>query len=144
MLVLSENNIEQLPASIGKLNHLRTLLLHKNRLRTLPTEIITLKCLTEVSHMSFIQKYIILNESFGLIVFLLQLSLRDNPLVVRFVRDISLQPPTLLELAARTVKLHEICLQPGDIPHSLYEYLHNAHHCVNPKCKGMLKFQYFT
>ncbi|XP_077285943.1 leucine-rich repeat-containing protein 58 [Arctopsyche grandis] len=112
MLVLSENNIEQLPASIGKLNHLRTLLLHKNRLRTLPTEIITLKCLTE-------------------------LSLRDNPLVVRFVRDISLQPPTLLELAARTVKLHEVRLQPGDIPHSLYEYLHNAHHCVNPKCKGV-------
>lgn len=40
--------LESLPSSIANLKNLKSLLLHKNRLRTLPTEIITLKCLTEV------------------------------------------------------------------------------------------------
>jgi Leucine-rich repeat (LRR) protein len=40
--------LESLPAAIADLKNLKSLLLHKNRLRTLPTEIIALKCLTEV------------------------------------------------------------------------------------------------
>ncbi|XP_004928289.1 leucine-rich repeat-containing protein 58 [Bombyx mori] len=111
-LVLSDNLIEQLPASITKLKNLRSLLLHKNRLKTLPTQIIKLKCLTE-------------------------LSLRDNPLVVRFVRDMTLQPPSLLELAGRTVKLHNIPIETGGIPKTLINYLQAAQCCVNPKCKGV-------
>ncbi|KAI5638181.1 leucine rich repeat domain-containing protein [Phthorimaea operculella] len=111
-LVLSDNYIEQLPASIAHLNQLRSLLLHKNRLKTLPTQIIKLKCLTE-------------------------LSLRDNPLVVRFVRDMTLQPPSLLELAGRTIKLHSIPILPGEVPHTLLKYLNAAQCCVNPKCKGV-------
>lgn len=69
-------------------------------------------------------------------LFIIQLSLRDNPLVMSFVRDISLQPPTLLELAARVIKLYNIEIQHGDIPASLFQYLSQAHCCVNPKCKG--------
>ncbi|XP_053608265.1 leucine-rich repeat-containing protein 58 [Plodia interpunctella] len=111
-LVLSDNQIEQLPASIANLKQLRSLHIHKNRLKTLPTQIIKLTCLTE-------------------------LSLRDNPLVVRFVRDMTLQPPSLLELAGRTIKLHEIPIQPGDIPTTLMHYLSAAQCCVNPKCKGV-------
>ncbi|XP_046967712.1 leucine-rich repeat-containing protein 58 [Vanessa cardui] len=111
-LVLSNNQIEQLPASIANLKHLRSLLIHKNKLKTLPTQIIKLNGLTE-------------------------LSLRDNPLVVRFVRDMSLQPASLLELAARTIKLHNIPIEPGDIPITLIKYLKSAQCCVNPKCKGV-------
>ncbi|XP_049875153.1 leucine-rich repeat-containing protein 58 [Pectinophora gossypiella] len=111
-LVLSDNYIEQLPASIADLNQLRSLLLHKNRLKTLPTQIIRLKCLTE-------------------------LSLRDNPLVVRFVRDMTLQPPSLLELAGRTIKLHDVPVLPGEVPLTLLRYLGAAQCCVNPKCKGV-------
>ncbi|XP_030022954.2 leucine-rich repeat-containing protein 58 [Manduca sexta] len=111
-LVLSDNLIEQLPPSIANLNQLRSLLIHKNRLKTLPTQIIKLKCLTE-------------------------LSLRDNPLVVRFVKDMTLQPPSLLELAGRTLKLHDIPIQRGDVPHTLLNYLNAAQCCVNPKCKGV-------
>ncbi|XP_060804090.1 leucine-rich repeat-containing protein 58 [Amyelois transitella] len=111
-LVLSDNQIEQLPASIANLKQLRSLLIHKNKLKTLPTQIIKLTCLTE-------------------------LSLRDNPLVVRFVRDMTLQPPSLLELAGRTIKLHEIPIRPGDIPNTLLQYLSAAQCCVNPKCKGV-------
>ncbi|KAF9807797.1 hypothetical protein SFRURICE_000578 [Spodoptera frugiperda] len=111
-LVLSDNLIEQLPASIARLNQLRSLLIHKNRLKTLPTQIIKLRCLTE-------------------------LSLRDNPLVVRFVRDMTLQPPSLLELAGRTIKLHEIPIRAGEVPLTLMRYLGAAQCCVNPKCKGV-------
>ncbi|KAJ0176098.1 hypothetical protein K1T71_008272 [Dendrolimus kikuchii] len=111
-LVLSGNLIEQLPASIAHLNHLRSLLIDKNKLKTLPTQIIKLKCLAE-------------------------LSLRDNPLVVRFVKDMTLQPPSLLELAGRTIKLHEIPIPPREVPSTLMAYLSAAQCCVNPKCKGV-------
>ncbi|CAH2234047.1 leucine-rich repeat-containing protein 58 [Pararge aegeria] len=111
-LVLSNNQIEQLPASIANLKQLRSLLIHQNRLKTLPTQIIKLKCLTE-------------------------LSLRDNPLVVRFVRDMTLQPTSLLELAGRTIKLHEIPIRHGEVPATLIKYLTTAQCCVNPKCKGV-------
>ncbi|XP_020279548.1 leucine-rich repeat-containing protein 58 [Pseudomyrmex gracilis] len=111
-LVLCDNMLEGLPSSIANLTNLKTLSLHKNRLRTLPTEIIKLKCLTE-------------------------LSLRDNPLVVRFVSDMTHNPPSLLELAARVVKTSDIRYDDESIPRNLVQYLNSAHHCVNPKCKGV-------
>ncbi|XP_058061746.1 leucine-rich repeat-containing protein 58 [Anopheles bellator] len=111
-LVLCDNQIEALPASIARLVNLKSLLLHKNQLRHLPREIITLKNLTE-------------------------LSLRDNPLVVRFVKDMTLNPPSLLELAGRTVKSCAIRYGPDDLPRMLIEYLQTANCCVNPNCKGV-------
>lgn len=111
-LVLCDNYLEGLPANIANLHNLKSLLLHKNKLRTLPPEIVALKNLTE-------------------------LSLRDNPLVVRFVSDMIHDPPTLLELSARTIKLHAINVKPSDVPATLLEYLNSAHHCVNPNCKGV-------
>ncbi|EFN70476.1 Leucine-rich repeat-containing protein 58 [Camponotus floridanus] len=111
-LVLCDNMLESLPSSIANLTNLKTLSLHKNRLRTLPTEIIKLKCLTE-------------------------LSLRDNPLVVRFVSDMTHNPPTLLELAARVIKISDVRYDDETLPRNLVQYLNSAHHCVNPKCKGV-------
>lgn len=111
-LVLCDNLIEVLPSSIARLVHLKSLLLHKNRLKHLPREIITLKNLTE-------------------------LSLRDNPLVVRFVNDMTLNPPTLLELAARSVKTASIPYGSAELPRSLADYLGTANCCVNPNCKGV-------
>jgi len=81
--------------------------------KTLPTEIVTLKNLQ-------------------------QLSLRSNPLVARFARDMTFDPPTLKELAGRAVKLKQIrCDNPAELPTSLMDYLNSAHQCVNPKCKGV-------
>lgn len=111
-LILCDNLIDSLPTSIARLKNLKSLLLHKNRLKHLPRDIITLKNLVE-------------------------LSLRENPLVVRFVQDISLNPPSLLELAARTVRMSSVPYGPTDLPRSLQEYLTNAHCCVNPKCAGV-------
>ncbi|XP_065214481.1 leucine-rich repeat-containing protein 58 [Planococcus citri] len=111
-LILSDNALETLPSSIANLKNLKSLLLHKNRLRMLPTEIIALKCLTE-------------------------LSLRENPLVVNFVSDMQHNPPSLLELSGRTIKLHNIEIPEGELPATLEQYLKSAHRCVNPKCKGV-------
>ncbi|KAK6645330.1 hypothetical protein RUM43_001606 [Polyplax serrata] len=111
-LILSDNELVSLPREIAKLRNLKSLLLHRNKLKTLPTEIVSLKCMTE-------------------------LSLRDNPLVVRFVSDMTYTVPSLLELAARAVKLHSVKFTQQDLPKRLLEYLNNARHCINPKCKGV-------
>lgn len=70
---------------------------------------------------------------------LFQLSLRNNPLVVRFVRDMQYDPPSLMEMAARTIKINKMCYEESDLPQCLANYLKTAHRCVNPKCKGRKK-----
>lgn len=65
-----------------------------------------------------------------------QLSLRENPLVVRFVQEISLNPPSLLELAARVVRTASVPYERNDLPRIMHDYLDTANCCVNPKCQG--------
>ncbi|KAF0309568.1 Leucine-rich repeat-containing protein 58 [Amphibalanus amphitrite] len=112
VLVLCDNRLTELPESICSLPRLRTLLLHANQLSTLPGSIVRLRALK-------------------------QLSLRDNPLVRDFVGTIEYEPSSLLELAARCVKLHNIPYGPGDLPAALIEHLASAKHCVNKRCKGV-------
>ena len=132
-LVLSENQLENLPSTIIQLKKLRTLLQHKNQLTTLPPQIVALKELMEVG-------LIIAMWSFLLYIFCIllgpKLSLRDNPLVVRFVRDLTYNPPTLLELAGRVIKSNCVPYNTWEIPQHLAAYLASAHQCVNPKCQG--------
>lgn len=73
-----------------------------------------------------------------LIFLFLQLSLRENPLVVRFVQEMNaFKCPSLLELAGRAVKsIPHINPTPEDLPRTLLAYLKSANCCVNPKCKG--------
>jgi hypothetical protein len=112
-LVLCDNHLETIPSTVAHLQNLESLSLHNNTLRTLPTEIVTLKNLQ-------------------------QLSLRSNPLVARFARDMTFDPPSLKELASRVVKLkHLPCQNAAELPISLIDYLDSAHQCVNPKCKGV-------
>lgn len=59
--------------------------------------------------------------------------------MVRFVSDMTYNPASLLELAARTVKTFELPISAGDLPRRLISYLESAHHCVNPKCKGIIE-----
>ncbi|XP_068211301.1 leucine-rich repeat-containing protein 58-like [Palaemon carinicauda] len=115
-LILCENQLRNLPRSIASLTSLRSLLLHNNNLCCLPVGLVKLRGL-------------------------LELSLRDNPLVTRFVnscaRELMYNPPSLLELAARVIKLKKLHYTEEDLPKSLIHYLSNGHRCVNPKCKGM-------
>lgn len=113
-MILSDNQLTNLPDSILKLRRLQSLSLHNNQLQTLPPQIVGLQ--------------------------LTELSLRNNPLVVRFVEDLVWEPPSLKELAGRVVKRHRLTYTEYDLPRCLIEYLASAHQCVNPKCRGV----YFT
>ncbi len=94
---------------------MKSLSLHNNQFSALPSDIIRLD--------------------------LQELSLRNNPLVVRFVRDLTYDVPTLKELASRTIKLHKISYDDKSIPKILVEYLNSAKSCLNPKCKGLINQQ---
>lgn len=118
-LILCDNQLCRLPRAISNLTRLRSLLLHKNNLCCLPVGIVKLRGLME-------------------------LSLRDNPLVTRFVnscaRELMYNPPSLLELAARVIKLKRLPYTSCDLPQTLIMYLSNGQRCVNARCKGL----YFT
>uniref|UniRef100_A0A6I8PIG0 Leucine rich repeat containing 58 n=1 Tax=Ornithorhynchus anatinus TaxID=9258 RepID=A0A6I8PIG0_ORNAN len=111
-LVLCDNKIQSVPPQLAQLHSLRSLSLHNNLLSYLPREILSLVQLQE-------------------------LSLRGNPLVVRFVRDLTYNPPSLLELAGRTIKTRSIAYTPRDLPENLVRYLDLASNCPNPKCGGV-------
>jgi len=110
-LALCDNRLESVPKSLASLRRLQSLSLHNNRLSTLPPEIVTLN--------------------------LQELSLRNNPLVVRFVQEMAFEPPSLLELAGRVIKTKNIKYTEDDLPRSLISYLDSAQQCVNPKCQGV-------
>ncbi|XP_034042497.1 leucine-rich repeat-containing protein 58-like [Thalassophryne amazonica] len=111
-LVLCDNQIQSVPPQLTRLHSLRSLSLHNNLLTYLPREILSL-------------------------VHLQELSLRGNPLVVRFVKEMTYDPPSLLELAGRTIKSRNIPYLPCDLPSPLLRYLDLASKCPNPKCAGV-------
>lgn len=111
-LVLCDNRILSVPPQLAQVHSLRSLSLHNNLLTYLPREILSL-------------------------VHLQELSLRGNPLVVRFVRDLIYTPPTLLELAGRTIKSRGLPYTPWELPENLVRYLDLSSKCPNPKCAGV-------
>ncbi|XP_066562975.1 leucine-rich repeat-containing protein 58 [Amia ocellicauda] len=111
-LVLCDNRIQSIPPQLTQLHSLRSLSLHNNLLTYLPREILSL-------------------------IHLQELSLRGNPLVVRFVKDMTYDPPSLLELAGRTIKSRNLPYTPWDLPGNLVRYLDLASKCPNPKCGGV-------
>jgi len=111
-LVLSDNQLTGLPRSFTNLGRLQSLSLHNNRLATLPPDLIRLP--------------------------LVELSLRNNPLVVKFVEELTYEAPSLLELAGRCVRLNNIPYSVEGIPASLVRYLDSAQSCVNPRCNGTI------
>ncbi|KAI7808942.1 leucine-rich repeat-containing protein 58 isoform X1 [Triplophysa rosa] len=111
-LVLCDNRIQSVPPQLHRLHSLRSLSLHNNLLTYLPREILSLIQLQE-------------------------LSLRGNPLVVRFIKDMTYDPPSLLELAGRTVKSKNLLYSHQDLPNHLVNYLDMSCKCPNPKCAGV-------
>ena len=59
--------------------------------------------------------------------------------MARFVQDLVIDPPSLLELAGRVVKIEKVSYEPEDLPKHITRYLHSAQRCVNPQCKGKQK-----
>lgn len=110
-LNLSDNRLQSLPPTLSSLRRLQSLNLHNNCLQTLPPQIVSLN--------------------------LVELSLRKNPLVNRFVQDLSFNPPSLLELSGRCIKIERLRYSTEDLPINLVRYLNSAQSCVNPNCKGV-------
>jgi len=46
-------------------------------------------------------------------------------------------PPSLLELSARCIKIKNVPFDLSEMPHTLARYLTSAQNCVNPKCRGV-------
>ena len=113
-LNLSNNRIHYLPPSLARLKRLKTLSVHNNNLTTLPIELVKVN--------------------------LAELSLRNNPLVSRFIMDLDYSVPSLLELTGRLIKSKDIAYDENLLPSNLVAYLNSANCCLNPKCKGV----YFT
>ena len=111
-LILCDNKLLSIPQELAQLKNLHSLSLHRNQLTTLPMEIVMLVNLKE-------------------------LSLRDNPLVSKFARDLDFNPPSLLELSGRSIKIHSITYNTDILPSGLVRYLDSARRCVNPKCGGV-------
>ena len=111
LLNLCENKITSLPKRLAKLKRIKSLSLHGNNLTTLPIELVRLN--------------------------LQELSLRNNPLIKRFVQEYSANVPSLLELCGRAVKSKNISYGINILPKDLAQYLDSAQCCLNPKCKGV-------
>lgn len=156
VLYLGGNQIGNVPDSIGYMRSLVVLNLSGNRLRTLPRSISSKTKIKRVNEKKTIHDLIfhsidltrlrslsLHNNQFSALppdiirLDLQELSLRNNPLVVRFVRDLTYDVPTLKELVSRTIKLHRISYDDKALPKSLVEYLNSAKSCLNPKCKGL-------
>ncbi len=61
---------------------------------------------------------------------------------MRFVQDLVYDPPSLLELSGRVIKVRNVPYNDEELPRNLVKYLDSAHRCVNPKCKGEGLVQY--
>lgn len=110
-LNLCDNKLTSLPSSFKYLRTLQSLSLHSNRLETLPSELLALE--------------------------LSDLSLRNNPLVQRFVEDLRYEVPSLLELSARSVRNNNLAFESAGLPSRLVRFLSSATRCINPNCKGV-------
>lgn len=84
--------------------------LHNNKLNYLPRGIVELEMLEE-------------------------LSLRGNPLINRFVRELAYSPPSLLELAGRAVINNKQSFERA--PREIISRLQSAKCCPNPACGGV-------
>jgi len=135
-LYLGGNRLEHVPATLGRLSHLRALSLCNNRLVSIPPTLANLKRLKSLSlhgnRLTTLPQEIVNVD-------LRELSLRDNPLVNRFVSDLNFSAPSLRELAARVVKINgaRIHYSAETLPRNLVQYLETAQQCVNPRCAGV-------
>lgn len=133
ILYLGGNCLTEIPADIGYLGNLSALSLCDNQLQTLPPTLLNLQRLKSLAlHNNLIA---VLPPQI-IALDLVELSLRNNPLVANFVRDMVFEPPSLLELAGRVVKVANLPYMREELPSNLVEYLNMAQKCVNPKCKG--------
>ena len=107
-----------------EMENLICLQLHNNRINFLPRGIVELENLEDISLRWVTNKKAYHYELFS-----------GNPLINRFVREITYSPPSLLELAGRSVIHHQA--DTTKLPSSLKQRLSHAKCCPNPNCDGV-------
>ncbi|RIA92373.1 hypothetical protein C1645_874824 [Glomus cerebriforme] len=125
-LRLSENQLTYIPSSIGSLEKLGTLLLDYNKIVELPPEIGEIKTLVNLDVRE--NPITVLPSELGRLQFLRKLRTDGCPLKTEFVHEIMHSPPTLMELAARTIVRKQIPILEDTTEH-LKDYLASAKKC---------------
>jgi Leucine-rich repeat (LRR) protein len=125
-LRLSENQLTSVPSSIGSLKKLLTLMLDYNKIVELPPEIGEIKTLVNLDVRE--NPITVLPAELGRLQYLRKLRTDGCPLKSEFVHEIVYSPPSLMELAARTIVRQQIPILEDTTEH-LKDYLTNAKTC---------------
>nr|CAG8590852.1 7947_t:CDS:2 [Entrophospora candida]CAG8617236.1 4126_t:CDS:2 [Entrophospora candida] len=123
---LSGNLLTSIPASIGSLKKLEQLYLEDNRLIELPPEIGQLKTLINLDIRN--NQITVLPAELGRLQYLRKLRTDGCPLKTEFVHELKHSPPSLMELAARTIVRLQIPILE-DTTDALKDYLASAKKC---------------
>ncbi|CAG8468993.1 1796_t:CDS:2 [Ambispora leptoticha] len=125
-LKLSENQLTSIPASIESLKKLGTLYLDSNRITELPPEIGQIKTLVNLDVSE--NPISVLPAEIGRLQYLRKLRIDRCPLLTEFVHEIVHSPPSLMELAARTIVRKQIPILQ-DTTQDIKDYLASAKKC---------------
>ncbi|TSL54366.1 Leucine-rich repeat-containing protein 58 [Bagarius yarrelli] len=139
-LLAKNNRLDEfsLPKNLGSLQGLEVVNFSGNRFEEIPKQLLQFRRLHSLSFGGNRVKHIPPEiENLTSLVQLQELSLRGNPLVVRFIKDMTYDPPSLLELAGRSIKTRNLRYSEHDLPADLVTYLDLASKCPNPKCGGV-------
>ncbi|CAG8452769.1 7412_t:CDS:2 [Diversispora eburnea] len=125
-LKLSDNRLTSIPSAIGSLKKLGTLLLDNNKITEIPPEISQIKTLVNLDARDNL--ITVLPAELGRLQYLRKLRTDGCPLTTEFVHQLVHTPPTLMELAARTIVRHQIPILQNTTPH-IKDYLASAKKC---------------
>ncbi|CAG8713537.1 8872_t:CDS:2 [Cetraspora pellucida] len=125
-LKLSNNQLTWIPSSIGSLKKLGTLLLDDNKITELPPEIGQIKTLVHLDVRD--NPLTVLPAELGRLQQLRKLRTDGCPLKTEFVHQLTHSPPTLMELAARTIVRLQVPILEDTTEH-IKDYLASAKKC---------------
>jgi len=127
LLALNNNKILRIPEILTNLTNLRTLHLHYNEIAVIPAGLVK----PDESNSDKKKK-----------IHVQEITLRGNPLLDKFVKSrllagIKHKPPSLFELACRSVKENKVEYSAELLPPHIADHLECAVKCSNPKCSGV-------
>ncbi|RUS26015.1 hypothetical protein BC938DRAFT_471346 [Jimgerdemannia flammicorona] len=125
-LNLTENKLTMLPDAIGSLKKLANLLLTDNQITELPPVIGNMKGLITLDLSGNPLK--VLPAELSRLHFLRRLRLDNCPLVEEFVHELVHNPPSLLELCARTIVRQQVPIL-ASTPEDIKDYIASAKIC---------------
>ncbi|KAF0415885.1 L domain-like protein [Gigaspora margarita] len=125
-LKLSNNQLTLIPSSVGSLKKLGTLLLDDNKIIELPPEIGQIKTLVHLDVRD--NPLTVLPAELGRLQQLRKLRTDGCPLKTEFVHQLTHSPPTLMELAARTIVRLQVPILEDTTDH-IKDYLASAKKC---------------